>query len=69
MDFNAPGDVTKKMLWGLSPVMTCFMMFNRRAHLARSNVYRSFIAGRYYVWLILPEVVLLVLMASAGAQS
>ena len=49
MSFNLPADFTKKMLWGLLPFMTGFMMLSQRANLARSNI-----AGRYYMRLVLP---------------
>ena len=69
MSFNAPADFTKKMLWGLSPIMTCRTMLDRRANLAGSNVRRSFFVGQYCLWLVLPVLALLVLMVPAGAQS
>ena len=64
MSFNLPADFTKKMLWGLLPFMTGFMMLSQRANLARSNI-----AGRYYMRLVLPVMALLVFIGSAGAQS
>ena len=73
MSFNAPADFTKKMLWGLLPIMRCRMMLGRRANLAgsnvvSSNVIRSSVVGRYCMWLVLPVMVLLVFMAPASAQ-
>ena len=64
MSFNLPNDFTKKMLWGLLPFITGFMMLSQRANLARSNI-----AGRYYMRLVLPVMALLVFIGSAGAQS
>jgi hypothetical protein len=64
MSFNFPADFTKKMLWGLLPFMTGFMMLSQRANLARSNI-----SGRYYMRLVLPVMALLVFIGSAGAQS
>ena len=64
MSFNLPADFTKKMLWGLLPFMTGFMMLSQRANLARSNI-----SGRYYMRLVLPVMALLVFIGSAGAQS
>ena len=64
MSFNLPADFTKKMLWGLLPFMTCFMMLSQCANLARSNI-----AGRYFMRLVLLVMALLVFIGSAGAQS
>ena len=69
MSFNLPADFTKKMRWGLWPIMTCHMMSNRHANLTRSHVCRSFAAGRNFMRLVLPVMALLVFMGSAGAQS
>lgn len=69
MSFNAPADFTKKMFWGLLPIMTCFMMLNRRTNLASFNVKRSFVSDCNYMRLVLPVMALLVFMASASAKS
>ena len=69
MSFNAPADFTKKMLWGLLPIMTCSMMLNRRTNLASFNVKRSFVSDCNYMRLVLPVMALLVFMSSASAKS
>ena len=68
MSFNSLANFTKKKIW-LSPSIIRRMMLTRYPNLVRVNMNRSFVAGCYYMRLVMLVMALLFFMAPAIAQS
>jgi hypothetical protein len=69
MSFNVPADFTKKMLWGLWPIMTCRMMLKPPRKSGPFTFYRSLPLAVITCGWFCQVMALLVFIGSAGAQS